>query len=195
MRLVLLVPAALALAGCGRTTVNTAHAMAADAQRLADACTAADWHRALDTADQVRADEAHVRGTVSAPGLFGMVDDALPLTESAAGRRARRSCEGGAAAVTLAASKLDADDTEELVGWLWRLDADAQYHDYDAAGRDVVKADDAWGRVRPHVDGETAATVDAALASVHGSVLEWGWRPMRHAAHAALDALRGARTR
>src|SRR5579883_3587276 len=122
MRLVLL-PAALVLAGCAHGTAATtpaspAHALANDAQRLVDACVAADWERALGTADDLRTDEARVRGLVAAPSLLGMVDDALPLTESAAGRRSRRSCEGGAAAVALAASKMDADDREELTGWL-----------------------------------------------------------------------------
>jgi hypothetical protein len=124
--------------------------------------------------------------------------DALPLTESAAGRRERRSCMGGAAAVALAASKMDADDVEELAGWLRRLDADAQYRDFDAAARDVARAEDAWTRVRPHVDADTAATVDAAFASYQGSTREQRerqGRPMRHAVHAALNALRGASTR
>jgi hypothetical protein len=192
--------ATLLLVGCAHGTLATppaspAHALAHDAHRLVDACVAADWERALGTADVLRTDEARVRGLVQAPELLGMVDDALPLTESAAGRRERRSCEGGAAAVALAASKMDADDTEELAGWLRRLDADAQYRDFAAAGRDVTRADDAWGRVRPHVDEDTVATVDAALAATHGSVLEQAARPMRHAVHAALDALHAAGTR
>lgn len=192
--------AMLALAGCAHANPATppaspAHALAHDAHRLVDACVAADWERALGTADALRTDEARVRGLVSAPALLGMVDDAIPLTESAAGRRERRSCEGGAAAVALAASRMDADDKEELAGWLRRIDADAQYRDFEAAGRDVARADDAWARVKPYVDGGTAATVDAALASTHGSVLEQAARPMRHAAHAALDALRTAGTK
>lgn len=199
MRLLVL-PVVLALAGCAHGTPATppaspAHALAHDAHRLVDACVAADWERALGTADDLRTDEARVRGLVAAPALLGMVDDAIPLTESAAGRRERRSCEGGAAAVALAASKMDADDTEELSGWLRRLDADAQYRDYGAAGRDVTKADDAWARVRPHVDADTVATVDAALAATHGSVLSHASKPMRHAVHAALDALRTASSR
>lgn len=199
MRLVFL-GATLVLAGCARgpapmAPASPAHALADDAHGLVDACVAADWQRALGTADHVRTDEARVRGLVDAPALLGMVDDALPLTESAAARRARRSCEGGAAAVALAASRMDGDDMEELAGWLKRLDADAQYRDFDAAGRDVTRADGAWGRVRPHVDEDTVATVDAALAATHGSVLEQAARPMRHAVHAALDALRVAGTR
>ena len=190
----------LVLLGCasrvpGTPAASPAHALAHDAHRLADACVAADWEQALGTADALRTDEARVRGLVSAPELLGMVDDAIPLTESAAGRRERRSCEGGAAAVALAASKMDADDTEELAGWLRRIDADAQYRDFDAARRDVNMADDAWLRVRPYVDDDTVATVDAALAAAHGSVLEQAARPMRHAAHAALDALHAAGTR
>jgi hypothetical protein len=203
MRLALLLPAMLVLTGCARATAATtpaspAHALAKDAQRLANACVAADWSRALDTADDLRTDEARVRGLVAAPALLGMVDDALPLTESAAGRRERRSCLGGAAAVALAASKMDADEMEELGGWLRRLDADAQYRDFDAAERDVAKAEEAWARVRPNVDPDTVATVEAALASYHGSVRERRerqGRPMRHAVHAALDALRTASTR
>lgn len=202
MKLVL-VAGALALIGCARGNAATppaspAHALANDAHRLVNACVAADWDRALGTADIVRTDEARVRGLVSAPTLLGMVDDALPLTESAAARRERRSCQGGAAAVALAASRMDADDTEELTGWLRRLDADAQYRDFDAAARDVAKADDAWARVRPHVDADTVAIVDAALASYHGSVDERRERqgkPMRHAVFAALNALRTASTR
>jgi hypothetical protein len=199
MRLVL-PTATLVLLGCAHATPATppaspAHALAHDAHRLVDACVAADWERALGTADTLRTDEARVRGLVDAPELLGMVDDALPLTESAAGRRERRSCEGGAAAVALAASKMDADDTEELTGWLRRLDADAQYRDFDAARRDAARAEDAWQRVRPHVDEHTVAVVEAAIAATHGSVLELGGRPMRHAVHAALDALHAAGTR
>jgi len=202
MRLVLL-PAMLVLSACAHGTeatipVSPARALANDAQRLSNACVAADWEGALETADDLRTDEARVRGVVAAPTLLGVVDDALPLTESAAGRRERRSCEGGAAAVALAASRMDTDDVEELAGWLRRLDADAQYRDFDAAARDVARAEDAWTRVRPHVDEDTAATVDAALASYGGSVRErreQQGRPMRHAVHAALDALRGAGTR
>jgi hypothetical protein len=202
MRLSLL-PSMLVLFGCAPGTAATppaspAHALANDAQRLGDACVAADWKGALDTADDLRTDEARVRGLVGAPTLLGVVDDAIPLTESAAGRRERRSCEGGAAAVALAASKMDADDMEELAGWLRRLDADAQYRDFDAADRDAARAKDAWARVRPHVDADTVAVVDAALASYDGSVREQRekqGRPMRHAVHAALDALRTASTR
>ena len=198
-----LLPAMLVLSGCAHGTAATtpaspAHALANDAQRLADSCVAANWQGALNAADALRTDEARVKGLVGAPSLLGMVDDALPLTESAAGRRERRSCMGGAAAVALAASKMDADDVEELAGWLRRLDADAQYRDFDAAERDVARAEDAWTRVRPHVDGDTAATVDAAFASYQGSVRERRerqGRPMRHAIHAALNALRGASTR
>jgi hypothetical protein len=202
MRLVLL-PAMLVLFGCAHGTEATvpaspAHALANDAQRLGDACVAANWKGALDTADELRTDEARVRGLVGAPTLLGMVNDALPLTESAAGRRARRSCMAGAAAVALAASKMDADDVEELAGWLRRLDADAQYRDFDAADRDVARAEDAWSRVRPHVDPDTVAAVEAAFASYNGSVRERRerqGRPMRHAVHAALDALRTAGAR
>jgi hypothetical protein len=194
-----LLPAMLVLSGCVHGTAATipaspAHALAHDAQRLGDACVAANWEGALLTADDLRTDEARVRGLVQAPALLGMVDDALPLTQSAAGRRERRSCEGGAAAV----SRMDGDDVEELAGWLRRLDADAEYRDFDAAARDVARAEDAWARVRPNVDPDTVATVDAALASYQGSVLEQRekqGRPMRHAVHAALDALRGASTR
>jgi len=198
-----LLPATLVLCGCAAGTAATtpaspAHALAHDAQRLADSCVAANWDGALSAADELRTDEARVRGLVGAPALLGMVDEALPLTESAAGRRARRSCMGGAAAVALAASRMDGDDVEELTGWLRRLDADAQYRDFDAAARDVAMAEDAWTRVRPHVDADTAATVDAAFASYQGSVRERRerqGRPMRHAVHAALDALRNASTR
>jgi hypothetical protein len=104
----------------------------------------------------------------------------------------------GAASVALAASKMDADDMEELAGWLRRLDADAQYRDFDAADRDVTKAEEVWARVRPNVDPDTVAAVDAAFASYNGSVgeqRERQGRPMRHAVHAALDALRNASTR
>lgn len=202
MRLMLL-GATLALFGCAHGTPATvpaspAHALAHDAHLLVDACTAADWERALNAADIVRTDEARVRGLVAAPSLLGMVDDAIPLTESAAGRRERRSCQGGAAAVALAASKMDADAREELTGWLRRLDADAQYRDFDAAARDLTRAEDAWARVRPYVDDQTIATVDAALASYQGSVRERRerqGRPMRHAVHSALDALHQASTR
>ncbi|HEX8795247.1 MAG TPA: hypothetical protein VF765_30070 [Polyangiaceae bacterium] len=192
--------AMLVLVGCAHANPATppaspAHALAHDAHLLVDACVAADWERALNAADIVRTDEARVRGLVAAPALLGMVDDALPLTESAAGRRARRSCQGAAAAVALAASKMDADDREELTGWLRRINADAQYRDFDAARRDVAMADGAWARVRPHVDDDTVATVDAAIAATHGSVLSHAARPMRHAAHAALNALHQASTR
>jgi hypothetical protein len=194
--------AMLVLSGCAHVTAATrpaspAHALATDAQRLVNACVAADWERALGTADDLRTDEARVRGLVGAPALLGMVDDALPLTESAAGRRERRSCQGGAAAVALAASKMDADDMEELTGWLRRLDADAQYRDFDAAARDAAKANEAWARVRRYVDPDTVASVDAALASYQGSVRERRdrqGRPMRHAVFAALNALRTAST-
>jgi hypothetical protein len=202
MRLVL-VPAMLVLLGCAQGTATTipaspAHALARDAQRLSDACVAANWDGALHTADDLRTDEARVRGLVGAPALLGMVDDAIPLTESAAGRRARRSCMSGAASVALAASRMDADDMEELSGWLRRLDADARYRDFDAADRDVTKAEETWARVRPNVDPDTVAAVEAAFASYNGSVREQRLgqgRPMRHAVHAALDALRNASTR
>jgi hypothetical protein len=184
-------------AGCARqasrAATASAHAVQASAEELHDACTAGNWGHAAELVDRAADDWAAAEPSAREAGasrpLLGTVNDALPLARGAVARHARRACTSNANALSLAAADVDGADQARLRAWLRRVEVDGEYRDFDAAARDVWRADEAWSRARPAVDPEAARDVDAALAACRGAADERDAVALRHASHAALDAL------
>jgi hypothetical protein len=169
-------------------------------EELSDACDAANWSHAEAVLLAAHADWRSIEpAAVSAgiPRLF--LDDIaqnLRHADRVVASRERRPCSSEAAGLSLAATKLgpavppDEVHRARLRAWLRRIDTDAHYRDFDAARRDVARAEGEWRQLGDTgLTEEAASSIDAALASSHGAVDERAYRPLRRAAHAALDAL------
>jgi hypothetical protein len=66
---------------------------------------------------------------------------------------------------------------------------DGEYRDFDAAARDISRAEETWPRVRPSLVPHAADEVDAAMAACHGAADEQDALALRHASHAAMDVI------
>lgn len=189
--------AALALNGCAEHAAPpVAGALQAKSEALHNACAAADWGFARRLVDEASEDWRSVERTAYRDGasrtLLGMVSGALPLARDAVDRHARRACASNANGLSLAAAVLDESQEARLRAWLRRAEMDGEYRDFDAAVRDVKLAEEAWPRVRPNFLPHAADEVDAAMAACHGAAEEQDALALRHASHAAMDAIDSA---
>jgi hypothetical protein len=169
-------------------------------ETLNDACDAADWSHAQAVLRAANADWGSIAPAQADAGVsHAMLDGIalnLRLAERAATNRDRRPCASVAQGLSLAATKLAPSmppgeaHRARLRVWLRRLDADAHYRDFDAARRDLFRARAEWTLLESEGQSDEAApTIEAALAACEGAIEERTQRPLRHAAHAALDAL------
>jgi hypothetical protein len=167
---------------------------------LSDACNAADWSHARAVLRAAHADWRSIEPSEASAGTpHSLLDDIalnLRLADDVVASHERRPCASEADGLSLAATKLgpatppDEAHRTRLRAWLRRVDVDAHYRDFDAARRDVAQAEDEWQRLRPGgLSPQGAAIIEAAFAACHGAVDERAHRPLRHAAHAVLDAL------
>ena len=76
-----------------------------------------------------------------------------------------------------------------------RVEMDGEYRDFDAAARDISRAEETWPRVRPSLVPNAADEVDAAMAACHGAADEQDALALRHASHAAMDVIDSANRR
>jgi hypothetical protein len=185
---------ALALMGCTRHAASPAlDALQAKSEALHNACAAADWGYASRLVDEVRDDWSSVEpgayGNGTSPELLGMVKGALPLAHDAVARHARRACASNANGLSLAAAVMNESDEALLRAWLRRVEMDGEYRDFDAAARDISRAEETWPRVRPSLVPHAADEVDAAMAACHGAADEQDAVALRHASHAAMDVI------
>ena len=188
---------ALAASACAPHAASPpAGTLAAKSEALHNACAAADWGYARRLVDEARRDWSSVEPTAyrqgASPMLLGMVSDALPLADDAVVRHARRACASNANGLALAAAVLDDSDEARLRAWLRRVEMDGEYRDFDAAGRDLGRAEEAWARVRPTLMPQAGDEVDAAMAACHGAADEQADVALRHASHAAMDVIDSA---
>jgi hypothetical protein len=169
-------------------------------EALSDACGAADWSYAEVVLRTAGGDWSSIEPVESSAGSpRALLDDIalnLRMAERAVTDHNRRSCLSEAEGLSLAATKLGPPmppgeaHRVRLRAWLRRVDADARYRDFDAAGRDVARAEDEWRQLAASAPAtEAASSFEAGLAACKGAVDEHAPRPLRHAAHAALDAL------
>jgi hypothetical protein len=189
---------ALALNGCAQHAAPpVASALQAKSEALHNACAAADWAFARRLVDEATEDWSSLEPAAyrdgASPTLLGMVSGALPLAYDAVGRHARRACASNANGLSLAAAVLDESEEARLLAWLRRAEMDGEYRDFDAAVRDVKRAEESWPRVRPTLLPHAADDVDAAMAACHGAAEERDALALRHASHAAMDAIDSAR--
>jgi hypothetical protein len=87
------------------------------------------------------------------------------------------------------------DEASDTGAWLRRVEMDGEYRDFDAAGRDLGRAEEAWTRVRPTLVPQAADEVDATMAACRGAADERADVALRHASHAAMDVIDSARRR
>ena len=191
---------ALATSACAPHAVSPpAGTLAAKSEALHNACAASDWGYAHRLVREARQDWSSVEPTAyqqgASPMLLGMVSGALPLADDAVDRHARRACVSNANGLALAAAVLDESDEARLRAWLRRVEMDGKYRDFDAAGRDLGRAEEAWARVRPTLVPHAADEVDAAMAACRGAADEQADVALRHASHAAMDVIDSAMRR
>jgi len=191
---------ALATSACAPHAVSPpAGTLAAKSEALHNACAASDWGYAHQLVHEARQDWSSVEPTAyqqgASPMLLGMVSGALPLADDAVDRHARRACVSNANGLALAAAVLDESDEARLRAWLRRVEMDGKYRDFDAAGRDLGRAEEAWARVRPTLVPHAADEVDAAMAACRGAADEQADVALRHASHAAMDVIDSAMRR
>ena len=191
---------ALAPSACAPHAASPpAGTLAAKSEALHNACAAADWGYARRLVHEARQDWSSVEPTAyqegASPMLLGMVSAALPLADDAVDRHARRACASNANGLALAAAALDDSDEARLRAWLRRVEMDGEYRDFEAAGRDLGRAEEAWARVRPTLVPHAADEVDAAMAACRGSVDEQADVALGHASHAAMDVIDSAMRR
>ncbi|HWX09034.1 MAG TPA: hypothetical protein VNY33_03560 [Gaiellaceae bacterium] len=191
---------ALATSACAPHAASPpAGTLAAKSEALHNACAASDWGYAHQLVHEARQDWSSVEPTAyqqgASPMLLGMVSGALPLADDAVDRHARRACVSNANGLALAAAVLDESDEARLRAWLRRVEMDGKYRDFDAAGRDLGRAEEAWARVRPTLVPHAADEVDAAMAACRGAADEQADVALRHASHAAMDVIDSAMRR
>ena len=191
---------ALAPSACAPHVASPpAGTLAAKSEALHNACAAADWGYARRLVHEARQDWSSVEPTAyqegASPMLLGMVSASLPLADDAVDRHARRACASNANGLALAAAALDDSDEARLRAWLRRVEMDGEYRDFQAAGRDLGRAEEAWARVRPTLVPHAADEVDAAMAACRGSVDEQADVALGHASHAAMDVIDSAMRR
>jgi len=192
--------AALGIGGCAHHAASPpAGALESKSEALHNACAAADWGYARRLVDEVRQDWSSIEpaayGDGASPTVLGMVRGALPLAHDAVARHARRACASNANGLSLAASMLNESDEARLRAWLRRVEMDGEYRDFDAAARDISRAEETWPRVRPNLVPNAADEVDAAMAACHGAADEQDALALRHASHAAMDVIDSANRR